>query len=236
MREAAHLARAYGISLHTYQVENDNDVAYSREKSGMMPAEYAESLGWISADVWHAHCVKLDAPGIALFAHTGTSVAHCPCSNMRLASSIAPIPTMRRTGVSVGLGVDGSASNDAGHLLGKTRQAMSLARVGIGPGAGARRYRRAGPRHERRPCRFSSRYSGASRGGCARPRCRADLLHAATGSAFHHQRQAGRCRRTTVADRTARVGRQAQPAGAATGGLGQAKRRTIGTSGIAERA
>ncbi len=135
MREAAELARQYKVSLHTHLAENDNDVAYSREKFGMTPAEYAESLGWVGHDVWHAHCVKLDTAGIALFARTGTGVAHCPCSNMRLASGIAPIPAMREAGVPVGLGVDGSASNDAGHLLGETRQAMLLARVGFGPAA-----------------------------------------------------------------------------------------------------
>ena len=135
MREAAKLARGHGVSLHTHLAENDNDVAYSREKFGMTPAEYAESLGWIGHDVWHAHCVKLDAPGIGVFARSGTGVAHCPCSNMRLASGIAPIPAMREAGVPVGLGVDGSASNDAAHLLGETRQAMLLARVGHGPAA-----------------------------------------------------------------------------------------------------
>ncbi|MBS4017326.1 MAG: 8-oxoguanine deaminase [Dechloromonas sp.] len=139
MRDAAQLARSYGrsygISLHTHLAENDNDVAYSREKFGMTPAEYAESLGWVGHDVWHAHCVKLDAPGIDLFARSGTGVAHCPCSNMRLASGIAPIPAMRAAGVNVGLGVDGCASNDAAHLLGEARQAMLLARVGHGPAA-----------------------------------------------------------------------------------------------------
>lgn len=135
MREAARLARAYGVSLHTHLAENDNDVAYSRKKFGMTPAAYAESLGWTGADVWHAHCVKLDEACIDLFARTGTGVAHCPCSNMRLASGIAPIPAMRRAGVPVGLGVDGSASNDAAHLLGEARQAMLLARVGSQPHA-----------------------------------------------------------------------------------------------------
>jgi cytosine/adenosine deaminase-related metal-dependent hydrolase len=89
--------------------------------------------------VWHAHCVKLDDHGIALFGRTGTGVAHCPCSNMRLASGIAPIGKMRRAGVPVGLGVDGSASNDSGHMIGEARQAMLLARVGNGPGAMAAR-------------------------------------------------------------------------------------------------
>ncbi len=135
MRESALLARSYGVSMHTHLAENDNDVAYSRQRFGMTPAEYAESLGWVGHDVWHAHCVKLDAAGIALFARTGTGVAHCPCSNMRLASGIAPIPAMRAAGVPVGLGVDGSASNDGADLLGEARQAMLLARVGHGPAA-----------------------------------------------------------------------------------------------------
>ncbi|MEO6566689.1 MAG: 8-oxoguanine deaminase [Casimicrobiaceae bacterium] len=135
MRESAALARAYGVGLHTHLAENDSDVAYSRERFAMTPAEYVEDLGWVGHDVWHAHCVKLDASGIGLFARTGTGVAHCPCSNMRLASGIAPIRAMRDAGVPVGLGVDGSASNDAGHLLAETRQALLLQRVGFGPAA-----------------------------------------------------------------------------------------------------
>jgi len=132
MRESAALARSCGVSLHTHLAENDSDVAYSREKFGRTPAEYAEELGWLGRDVWHAHCVKLDPAGIGRFAATGTGVAHCPCSNMRLGSGIAPIRAMRDAGVSVGIGVDGSASNDGAHLLGETRQAMLLQRVGFG--------------------------------------------------------------------------------------------------------
>jgi len=135
MRASAALARERGVSLHTHLAENDNDIAYSREKFGMTPAEYAQDLGWVGHDVWHAHCVKLDEAGIALFGRTGTGVAHCPCSNMRLASGIAPIGAMRRAGVPVGLGVDGSASNDGAHLLGEARQALLLQRVGYGPAA-----------------------------------------------------------------------------------------------------
>jgi cytosine/adenosine deaminase-related metal-dependent hydrolase len=139
MRESALLARAHGVSLHTHLAENENDVAFSREKFDMTPAQYAESLGWVGRDVWHAHCVKLDPEGIALFARTGTGVAHCPCSNMRLASGIAPVRSMRDAGVPVGLGVDGSASNDGAHMLGEARQALLLQRVGHGPAAmGAR--------------------------------------------------------------------------------------------------
>jgi 8-oxoguanine deaminase len=135
MRESAVLARELGVSLHTHLAENDDDVAYSLEKFGCTPAQYAEDLGWVGHDVWHAHCVKLDDDGISRFARTGTGVAHCPCSNMRLASGIAPVGRMRAAGVSVGLGVDGSASNDGAHMLGEARQAMLLARVGFGPAA-----------------------------------------------------------------------------------------------------
>ncbi|WP_323011216.1 8-oxoguanine deaminase [Castellaniella sp.] len=135
MRESAQMARHYGVSLHTHLAENNNDVIYSQEKFGMTPAQYAEDLGWVGHDVWHAHCVKLDAAGIALFGRTGTGVAHCPCSNMRLASGIAPVRAMLDAQVPVGLGVDGSASNDGAHMLGEVRQAMLLQRVGHGPAA-----------------------------------------------------------------------------------------------------
>jgi 8-oxoguanine deaminase len=135
MRESAALARSSGVGLHTHLAEDASDLAYSREKFKCTPAEYAEQLGWLGADVWHAHCVHLDRAGIDRFAQTGTGVAHCPCSNMRLASGIAPIREMRARGVPVGLGVDGSASSDAGHLLGEARQALLLQRVGFGAGA-----------------------------------------------------------------------------------------------------
>ncbi len=135
MRESAALARHHGVRLHTHLAENDNDVAYSHEHFGCSPADYAESLGWVGPDVWHAHCVKLDAPGIARFAATATGVAHCPSSNMRLASGIAPVRAMLDAGVRVGLGVDGSASSDACDMIGEVRQALLLQRVGYGPAA-----------------------------------------------------------------------------------------------------
>ena len=135
MRESAVLARQFGLSLHTHLAENNDDIAYSLEKFGATPAQYAEDLGWTGADVWHAHCVKLDDDGISRFARTGTGVAHCPCSNMRLASGIAPVGKMLKVGINVGLGVDGSASNDGAHMLGEARQAMLLQRVGFGPAA-----------------------------------------------------------------------------------------------------
>ena len=133
MRESAALARSFkgqGVRLHTHLAENDHDIAYSREKFNRTPAEYAQDLGWLGDDVWHAHCVKLDDEGISLYAATRTGVAHCPCSNMRLASGTAPIRKMINAGVPVGLGVDGSASNDAAHMVNEARQALLLARVG----------------------------------------------------------------------------------------------------------
>ena len=130
MRHSAELARALGVRMHTHLAENDHDLAYSREKFGCTPTQYAQELGWLGPDVWHAHCVKLDDEGINLFAATRTGVAHCPCSNMRLASGIAPVRRMLDAGVSVGLGVDGSASNDAAHMVNEARQALLLARVG----------------------------------------------------------------------------------------------------------
>jgi 8-oxoguanine deaminase len=129
MRLSAEMARHYGVRLHTHLAENDHDIAYSLEKFNRTPTQYAEDLGWLGDDVWHAHCVKLDDEGISLFAATRTGIAHCPCSNMRLASGIAPIRKMIEVGVPVGLGVDGSASNDAAHMLNEARQAMLLARL-----------------------------------------------------------------------------------------------------------
>ena len=110
-------------------------MTYSRAKFGKTPAEYAEDLGWVGSDVWHAHCVKLDDVGIALFGKTKTGIAHCPCSNMRLASGIAPIGKICALGVSVGLSVDGSASNDASYMSAEARQATLLQRVEHGPAA-----------------------------------------------------------------------------------------------------
>ena len=129
MRETAKMARSYGVGLHTHLAENSEDIDYSLASFGMRPGDYAEAVGWVGADVWHAHCVQLDAAEINLFARTGTGVAHCPCSNMRLASGIAPVRQMLDAGVKVGLGVDGSASNDSGHMLNEARQAMLLQRV-----------------------------------------------------------------------------------------------------------
>ncbi len=135
MRDAALLARDKGVMLHTHLAENDEDIAYSQAQFGCRPGQYAEDLGWTGPDVWHAHCVKLDGAEINLFSKTGTGVAHCPCSNCRLGSGIAPVRTMRDQGVKVGLGADGSASNDNGNLMLEARQAMLLQRVANGADA-----------------------------------------------------------------------------------------------------
>ena len=135
MRDAALLARDKGVMLHTHLAENDEDVAFSLDRFGCRPGQYAEDLGWTGPDVWHAHCVKLDATEIDLFARTRTGVTHCPCSNCRLGSGIAPLRDMLEAGVPVGLGVDGSASNDRANLLDEARQAMLLQRVSRGADA-----------------------------------------------------------------------------------------------------
>ena len=129
MRESAALARSYGVHLHTHLAENVKDIDYGLEVFGQRPGDYVESVGWVGDDVWHAHCVKLDESEINLFGRTGTGVCHCPSSNMRLASGIAPIRQMLDAKVKVGLGVDGSASNDSGHLLSEARLAMLSQRV-----------------------------------------------------------------------------------------------------------
>jgi 8-oxoguanine deaminase len=130
MRESATLARSYpGVRLHTHLAENQSDIDYSVATFGMIPGDYAESVGWLGEDVWFAHCVKLDNQSIQKFGETGTGVSHCPGSNTRLASGIAPIRQMLDAGVPVSLGVDGSASNDAGNMLQEARTAFLLARV-----------------------------------------------------------------------------------------------------------
>jgi 8-oxoguanine deaminase len=135
MRDSAALARSYGVGLHTHLAENDRDVAYSLEHFGCRPGAYAESVGWTGPDVWHAHCVKLDDQEIERFAATHTGVCHCPSSNLRLGSGRAPVARMRAAGLRVGIGVDGSASNDGGNLVSEARLAMLLSRVAGDPSA-----------------------------------------------------------------------------------------------------
>ncbi|MFZ2489562.1 MAG: 8-oxoguanine deaminase [Anaerolineae bacterium] len=129
MRESAAMARAYGVRLHTHLAETLDEEEFCLQTFGARPVAYVESLGWTGDDVWHAHCVHMSDAEINLFARTGTGVAHCPSSNMRLASGIAPVVAWRGAGVRVGLGVDGSASNDSSHMLAEARQAMLLQRV-----------------------------------------------------------------------------------------------------------
>lgn len=135
MRASADLARSYGVRLHTHLAETKDEEEFCLARFGRRPVEYAEELGWTGRDVWHAHCVHLSEAEIDLFARSGTGAAHCPSSNMRLASGIAPVRRLLDRGASVGLGVDGSASNDGAHLLGEARQAMLLQRVLGNPAA-----------------------------------------------------------------------------------------------------
>ncbi|UCG26571.1 MAG: 8-oxoguanine deaminase [Chloroflexota bacterium] len=124
MRESAEMARAYGVRLHTHLSETLEEEEFCLGSFGQRPVPYVESLGWTGEDVWHAHCVHMNDHEMALFSRTGTGVAHCPTSNMRLASGIAPVVYWRQHGVRVGLGVDGSASNDGSHILAEARMAM----------------------------------------------------------------------------------------------------------------
>lgn len=135
MRDTALLAREKGVMLHTHLAENDEDIAYSLAQFGCRPGQYAEDLGWTGPDVWHAHCVKLDSSEIELFAGSMTGVSHCPCSNCRLGSGVAPVRAMRDAGMRVGLGVDGSASSDASSLIAEARMALLLQRVQRGADA-----------------------------------------------------------------------------------------------------
>ncbi len=131
MKKTAELARRYpAVNLHTHLAESIDETRFCQQQYGMQPLEYMQSLGWTGDDVWFAHTVYQNAEEIATLARTRTGVCHCPSSNMILASGIAPIREMLDAEVRVGLGVDGSASNDSNHLLGEARQAMLLQRVG----------------------------------------------------------------------------------------------------------
>jgi len=129
MRQSASLAREYSVHLHTHLAETEDEEAFCLQKVGFRPVEYMDNLNWVGPDVWFAHCVYVNQNEIHQFAECGCGVAHCPTSNMRLASGVAPIAAMLTAGVKVGLGVDGSASNDGSHMLGEVRQALLAARV-----------------------------------------------------------------------------------------------------------
>jgi cytosine/adenosine deaminase-related metal-dependent hydrolase len=131
MRESARLARSYKVALHTHLAETLDEEEFCLQKFGHKPVAYMEQVEWLGNEVWFAHSVHVNDSEMGVYAHTGCGVAHCPSSNMRLASGIAPVQKMRAAGVKVGLGVDGSASNDGSHLLAEARQAMLLARLGL---------------------------------------------------------------------------------------------------------
>ncbi len=135
MRQSVELARAYGVHSHTHLAETLDEATYCTETFGRSPVELAEDLGWVGPDVWHAHMVHPGATEITRLGQTSTGVAHCPSSNMRLASGIAPVRQLQQAGARVGLGVDGSASNDGSHMLAEARQAMLLQRVMGNPAA-----------------------------------------------------------------------------------------------------
>jgi len=132
LRDSAELARSYGVRLHTHLCETLDEERYTLENFGLRPVAWMETMGWLGEDVWFAHAVHVNDDEVRQFARTGVGIAHCPCSNMRLASGISPVKKYLGAGVHVGLGVDGSASNDASHILLEARQAMLLARLRMG--------------------------------------------------------------------------------------------------------
>jgi cytosine/adenosine deaminase-related metal-dependent hydrolase len=129
MKQSAKLAREYTVHLHTHLAETEDEQAFCLQKFGYRPVPYMQSLEWVGQDVWFAHAVYVDNDEVKTFARHGCGVAHCPTSNMRLASGIAPVKEYLAAGVKVGLGVDGSASNDGSHLLAEVRQALLLSRL-----------------------------------------------------------------------------------------------------------
>jgi 8-oxoguanine deaminase len=133
MRESAALARSSGVHLHTHVAETLDEERFCLDTFGRRPVQLMEDLGWVGDDVWFAHGVFVDDAEVELMATTGTGVAHCPTSNMRLASGIAPVRKYLAAGVPLGIGVDGSASNDASHMIAETRQALLLSRLAAAP-------------------------------------------------------------------------------------------------------
>jgi cytosine/adenosine deaminase-related metal-dependent hydrolase len=135
MAEVAELARKKGVRLHTHLAETKDEEEFCLEQYGVRPVEYLEDLGWLGDDVWLAHCIHLNEDEIKRFGETGTGVAHCPGSNARLGAGIAPVASLLGAGAPVGLGVDGSASNEAGELGMEMREALLFARLSGGPAA-----------------------------------------------------------------------------------------------------
>ncbi len=136
MTETAELGRALGVMLHTHLAETSDEEEFCVQRFGRRPVEYMEDLGWAGPDVWYAHAVHVADDEVARMGERGTGVAHCPTSNMRLSSGLAPVSRYLHAGVPVGLGVDGSASNDSSHLIGEARQALLLSRLAVSPGLG----------------------------------------------------------------------------------------------------
>jgi cytosine/adenosine deaminase-related metal-dependent hydrolase len=132
MKQSAALARHYHVHLHTHLAETQDEEVFCQQVFGRRPVEAMQSLDWVGEDVWFAHSVYVNEAEIDVYRRTGCGVAHCPSSNMRLASGAAPIMEMLHAGVKVGLGVDGSASNDSSHMLAEVRQAMLLSRLRAG--------------------------------------------------------------------------------------------------------
>jgi cytosine/adenosine deaminase-related metal-dependent hydrolase len=175
MRESAALARSYGVHLHTHVAETLDEERFCVETFGMRPVELMEDLGWAGGDVWYAHGVFVDDDEITRMASHGTGVAHCPTSNMRLASGLAPVRSYLAHGVRLGLGVDGSASNDGSHMLAEVRQAMLLSRLAAAPSLEGGRLLTA-----REALRIATRGSAAVLGrddvGSLEPGKQADLI------------------------------------------------------------
>lgn len=136
MSRTAELARHLGVRLHTHLAETDDEEQFCLDHFGMRPVEYMESLEWMGSDVWYAHAVHVGDDEVDRMATSGTGVAHCPTSNMRLASGLAPVSRYLTAGVAVGLGVDGSSSNDSSNLMAEMRQALLLNRLAVSPGIG----------------------------------------------------------------------------------------------------
>ena len=200
MRDSAELARRAGVRLHTHLAETTDEEEFCLQTYGRTPAQYAEDLGWLGPDVWLAHCVHLSAEAVGRFAATGTGVAHCPTSNGRLGSGIAPVRDLLAAGAPVGLGVDGSASNESGRMIDELHQALLAARYreraagAVGPGVAAaghhgrralpgprRRARLAGGREAGRRGAVADRRPG--RGRDRRPGVHAGLRRAGPGAA-----------------------------------------------------